>query len=106
MPKTMLINATRAEEVRGAIVDDRGRLAGAKVRPKFGSNVRHIRRPMRQHPIEPRHERLAVDLIAKLICASLEGMTVFIGQDKMWTADHEGIKRIAIDNFVDLITNS
>ena len=47
-----------------------------------------------------------IDLIAKLICASLEGMTVFIGQDKMWTADHQDVKRIAIDNFVDLITNS
>ena len=47
-----------------------------------------------------------VDLIAKLICASLEGLTVFVGHEKMWQQDHGEIKRMTIDHFVDLIARS
>ena len=47
-----------------------------------------------------------IDQLAKLICASLEGLTVFVGHEKMWQRDHAAIKNLTIDNFVALINNA
>ena len=41
--------------------------------------------------------------IAKFMCASMEGLTVFVGNNKMWRRDHAALKRISIESFITLI---
>ncbi|MGR8950625.1 MAG: TetR/AcrR family transcriptional regulator [Gammaproteobacteria bacterium] len=53
--------------------------------------------------LNPRLSADEVDIHAKYFCASLEGLTVFIGHKKMWAADHGAIKSAAIENFIQLI---
>lgn len=54
--------------------------------------------------LNPTLSEVQVDLLAKYLCASLEGLTVFVGHEKMWLSDHAAIKKLTIDNFVHLIT--
>ena len=43
------------------------------------------------------------EILAKYICASLEGLTVFVGHEKMWCDQHTQIKELAIENLVTLV---
>lgn len=43
------------------------------------------------------------ETLAKFMCASMEGLTVFIGHEKMWQEDHVALKRTTIESFINLI---
>ncbi|MEM7467657.1 MAG: TetR/AcrR family transcriptional regulator [Pseudomonadota bacterium] len=47
-----------------------------------------------------------VEQLAMFMCASLEGLTVFIGHKKMWQSSHEEVKKLAIDNLINAARNA
>lgn len=44
--------------------------------------------------------------IALYMCASMEGLTIFAGHEKPWSAQLGTLKRMSINNFMDIIKNT
>ena len=56
--------------------------------------------------INPTLTRKEAERMALYMCAAMEGLTVFVGNDKSWANQLEEIKRITIRNFLDMIKNT
>ena len=56
--------------------------------------------------INPTLTRKEAERMALFMCAAMEGLTVFVGNDKSWANQLEEIKRITIRNFLDMIKNT
>jgi AcrR family transcriptional regulator len=55
------------------------------------------------HELNPSLSLDAAERIGKFMCASMEGLTVFIGHKKMWHQDHAALKHTTIESFINLI---
>lgn len=56
--------------------------------------------------INPTLTRKEAERMALYMCAAMEGLTVFVGNDKAWGDQIDEIKRITIRNFMDMIKNT
>ncbi len=56
--------------------------------------------------INPTLTKKETEQIALYMCASMEGLTVFVGNGKTWTNQIKEIKRITIRNFMELVKNT
>ena len=56
--------------------------------------------------INPTLTKKETEQIALYMCASMEGLTVFVGNGKTWTNQLKEIKRITIRNFMELVKNT
>ena len=56
--------------------------------------------------INPTLTRKEAERMALYMCAAMEGLTVFVGNNKAWRGQFEEIKRITIRNFLELIKNA
>ncbi len=56
--------------------------------------------------INPTLTRMEAERIALYMCASMEGLTVFVGEGKAWEPQIEEIKRITLRNFMDLVKHT
>ena len=56
--------------------------------------------------INPTLTRKEVERIALYMCAAMEGLTVFVGNDKPWAEQIGEIKRLAIRNFMTMIKHT
>ena len=56
--------------------------------------------------INPSLTRKEAERMALYMCAAMEGLTVFVGNDKSWASQLEEIKRITIRNFMTMIKNT
>ena len=56
--------------------------------------------------INPTLTRKEAERMALYMCAAMEGLTVFVGNEKAWAGQIEEIKRITIRNFLDMIKNT
>ena len=56
--------------------------------------------------INPTLTRKESERMALYMCAAMEGLTVFVGNDKAWAGQIEEIKRITIRNFMDMIKST
>ena len=52
--------------------------------------------------INPTLTRKEAERMALYMCAAMEGLTVFVGNEKAWAGQIEEIKRITIRNFLDM----
>ena len=43
--------------------------------------------------------------MALYMCAAMEGLTIFAGYEKPWSAQLGALKKISIDNFMDMVKN-
>jgi AcrR family transcriptional regulator len=66
-----------------------------------------VRQPLRD--LIPRINPACTDAdaqeLALFMCAAMEGLTVFIGNGKPWAARRQQLKRLAIDNFMQMIAS-
>ena len=56
--------------------------------------------------INPTLTRKEAERMALYMCAAMEGLTIFVGNDKSWADQLEEIKRITIRNFMTMIKNT
>ena len=56
--------------------------------------------------INPTLTRKEAERIALYMCATMEGLTIFVGNNKSWSHQIEEIKRLTIRNFIALIKNT
>ena len=56
--------------------------------------------------INPTLTRKEAERMALYMCAAMEGLTVFVGNNKAWAGQIEEIKRITIRNFLEMIKNT
>ena len=56
--------------------------------------------------INPTLTRKEAERMALFMCAAMEGLTVFVGNEKAWADQLEEIKRITIRNFLDMVKNT
>ena len=56
--------------------------------------------------INPTLTRKEAERMALYMCAAMEGLTVFVGNDKSWSDEIAEIKRITIRNFMEMIKNT
>ena len=56
--------------------------------------------------INPRLSEHDARRLALIICASMEGLTIFAGYRKPWNAELGAIKCISIDSFMAMIENT
>ena len=56
--------------------------------------------------INPTLTTKEAERLALYMCATMEGLTVFVGKDKAWEPELAEIKRITLNNFMDLIKNA
>lgn len=56
--------------------------------------------------INPSLSQKESEQIALYMCASMEGLTVFAGFEKPWSAQLGNIKKFSVDNFMDIIKNT
>ena len=56
--------------------------------------------------INPTLTRKEAERMALYMCAAMEGLTVFVGNDKSWANQLEEIKRITIRNFMTMVKNT
>lgn len=53
--------------------------------------------------INPALDEHSTQRLALLMCASMEGLTVFAGHEKPWACEHAALKRELIDSFMRMI---
>ncbi|MFT7460528.1 MAG: AcrR family transcriptional regulator [Planctomycetota bacterium] len=46
------------------------------------------------------------ETIALYMCASMEGLTIFAGHEKSWSAQLDSLKKLSINNFMNIIKNT
>ena len=56
--------------------------------------------------INPTLTRKEAERMALYMCAAMEGLTIFVGNNKSWSNQIEEIKRITIRNFMTMIKNT
>ena len=56
--------------------------------------------------INPTLTQKESEQIALYMCASMEGLTIFAGHEKPWSARLDDLKKISINNFMDIIKNT
>ena len=56
--------------------------------------------------LNPKLSAHDVNTIGKFMCASMEGLTVFVGHNKMWQKDHAALKSTTIESFIKLIKSA
>ena len=56
--------------------------------------------------INPTLTQKESEQLALYMCASMEGLTMFAGFEKPWSAQLNSLKKMSIDNFMDIIKNT
>ena len=56
--------------------------------------------------INPTLTQKESEQLALYMCASMEGLTIFAGFEKPWSAQLNSLKKMSIDNFMDIIKNT
>lgn len=56
--------------------------------------------------INPTLTQKESEQLALYMCASMEGLTIFAGFEKPWSAQLGSLKKMSIDNFMDIIKNT